>query len=234
MVSDYGTSIFINILNSHNNTSFLLRLTNIDYFIKEIIYNFSLFAQSYELTIFWVGLLGLLFSLYSRQWLLPVWLLSVITFMSEYLRFVIMIFGLLAANFLVIFISGYFSTKRNQINRNNIIRMLLTLFFIAINTAINFKWMISSKPSISDQTINLATWFQKNTSNDSKYLYISRDEAEAEWLPYLFKRVPSVGHWGAEWLGNYQQQWYITTIEIPNCFLDNNFVCINRLIEYQS
>jgi len=77
----------------------------------------------------------------------------------------------------------------------------------------------------------MATYLKQNTPSDSKYLFISEQmDGANEWLPYLAQRTPTIGHWGAEWLGDYYGKHEIMS-KIIQCATKEDWLCIQRVTQ---
>jgi hypothetical protein len=110
-------------------------------------------------------------------------------------------------------------------------RWLVAGLLIGYSAIGTYKWLESVHPGLSADTLQESEWIQSNTPTDARFLAVLPSEDEAEWLPGLFRRTPVLGHWGAEWLGTYDQQFDLY-VHAQNCAGLQSEPCIDELLSY--
>ncbi len=85
-------------------------------------------------------------------------------------------------------------------------------------------------PIVDGQTLAVGKWIGRNTPASSSYLFFTASADEAEWMPWLAKRTPSVGSWGAEWIGDYQAEFGLLN-EVADCAVNDPQSCASDLAD---
>ncbi len=100
--------------------------------------------------------------------------------------------------------------------------LVLTLFSAGMSR------IAAMKPSLTRNLLEAAEYMQKNTPAESNYIILA-DYGEAEWFPYLSKRIPIFAHWAYEWQGNIQEQSGFL-LDSFACGQAGDLECIQRII----
>ena len=83
---------------------------------------------------------------------------------------------------------------------------LWLVLLLALVWRTGFRMINRFEPLISTDTLAMAGFVDADVAEDVTFLSVMTSE-EAEWLPYLLDRDPSVSPWGAEWKGTDGAQW---------------------------
>src|SRR4030065_2629327 len=88
------------------------------------------------------------------------------------------------------------------------------------------------EPLISMDTLAMARFVDADVAEDVTFLSVMTSE-EAEWLPYLLDRDPSVSPWGAEWKVTYGAQLGVA-LELATCDESQSLECLNGVLRVLS
>jgi len=94
---------------------------------------------------------------------------------------------------------------------------------------LGFRGMQWTPVALTDELLEAAAWIQQSTEESARYLYLGEGHDEAEWLPFLARRSPAIGHWGAEWTGEYDRQLALTS-QMEACLDSPREDCVDDLI----
>jgi hypothetical protein len=214
----YGLSTLMNASNSHGTLSMISRLLSGD--LNYVVDN--LFSSWGEIPLIGFALLAVVYALLKRRFFLFFWFVSTFLFVSDR-RFLILVGAVLAAEM----IYDLFTTGRagKPAQWAAVIGCLLITGFIWIR----FFHSIKNMPStLNENLVSAADWIKENSAPSDQYLFFIKDHDTAEWAPYLTTRVPAIGHWGSEWLGNYPfryDQWK----NLAGCAQINTLECLHQL-----
>ncbi len=224
MVHRYGWSVFLGAFQSHGNDSFLMFLREPQ---RVILWIENSLIPIYQVKFLWgMMLLALCFALFKAP-VLPVWFGLLLLFTSESDRYLITV-GAIAISWLFHVLYRYFNTPEKPVATTwrsiSFAAIILIIFYVD-------GWQTISRsntPLISADSLKLAEFVQSSTSPSSRYLMITQPE-EAEWFPYLTRRVPVIASWGSEWTGTYAQHlgW---VFEIANCQKQQSYECVNQIL----
>jgi hypothetical protein len=94
------------------------------------------------------------------------------------------------------------------------------------------EWEFSQSPSLTVQRIAAAAWLRTHTPGDARFLVLSSQQDAPEWFPFLARRAPVVGHWGAEWTGRYDEEG-MTTRLLEDCATRQSWHCVRAVLKRQ-
>jgi len=94
-----------------------------------------------------------------------------------------------------------------------------------------FAWVRQQVPALSEDDLAIGRWIQANTSENATFLALSATgrEADLEWFPYLLRRTPVFGKWGAEWTGRLAEEERLQAASIE-CTTTLTRGCISRFL----
>lgn len=224
MVYRHGWSIFGNIFFSHNNNNFIYLLNNPNQIITWIKGSLAPLVNVPFLTGF--ILIGLINSILSKDKILFLWFLIVLLFTSESDRYLFVIGALLFGQvFAIVFGKKVSNDFVNQSRRVIYGASICTLVFFLLSWT-NVTSVI--RPTINSDTLAIAQYVQNNTPKDSVFLIVAYPD-DAEWFPFLFQRVPAIGHWGSEWLNTYYDQNKLV-YRVFDCEEKQSVYCLEEVI----
>ncbi len=224
-----GLSAFAGAFGSHGNDYFLTMVTRPELILPWI--ENTLRPVTRETALSGLLLLGSLYAIVSRKAWLVVWLALVLFFSSEGSRYVVVITALMASLLVTALYQAIAGTRQtDDASRPAYARAAA---FLALLLAF-FYWqgwlaVTRSFPPVHIQQLNaLAEVMRSEIPEGSAYLSVTGDD-DAEWLPYLARRTPAIGTWGAEWLGAYPQQLdYVYSLN--ECLAQDSLSCVEDLI----
>ncbi|MBI2864089.1 MAG: glycosyltransferase family 39 protein [Chloroflexi bacterium] len=167
-----------------------------------------------------VSLLGLIFCLFTRRWLLPLWFFAIVLVMPDGQRFWVTV-GAIAGAIAIIQLSTSIPGRLNYA----FVAVLLLLPYQSTWAA-----TVSAQPGLSQSYLDLAVWMREETPQNTRYLFLSTDQSEAEWSAYLFRRVPIAAPWGAEWTGQYGLQYSMFAYQ-ADCVRVQSLNCVERIYQ---
>jgi hypothetical protein len=226
VVNRYGVSILGNILSSHDNLSLLT-------FFKNPFEVFGYIGTSYlqvgkNPLIGGGAILGLGILLARREFRLPAWLAVVILMNPSEDRFIFLVACVLAAEAIAAFAESIRSNPAIFNGQANPPRVFLALI-VALTWLLGWYGLRWQTPAVSWEMIQSGVWFQEHTSAASTFLLIADEAEEAEWFPYFLRRTPSIGSWGAEWMGSYNKQLSLVS-QAQLCSNQGSLGCVQDLI----
>ncbi len=178
-----------------------------------------------------VGLIviGLSYTLLRRKWILPVWFLLVFLFVGEAKRFLVIIGCIAAADAIGSLLEWIHAQDQAQ-NRVNYLAYTLGLSFILVFSFYGgFRVIRSDAPTLTPALIDMAAWFQNNSPSDTHYLLLDGYNDLDEWIPYLTRRIPIVGNWGGEWVGNLSSLDDLNN-QVNACITEQSYACLQEVI----
>lgn len=212
VLARYGFSIFVNAFNSHGTLELAGRLAEGD--LKGVL--LALFAGWGEIPLIGLTLLGLVYSLVRRKALYFWWFVLTFLLLGDNTRFLIFISALVSAELVVEVLRGETdpgSERTLSQKTKTAAALLLLLGFLWAR----FQFAVRQLPqALESDLVEAASWLKENTPPQARYLFFSGSHDKAEWIPWLSARVPAVGHWGAEWNGDYDLQ-YARWKELSDC-----------------
>ncbi|MBI9036077.1 MAG: glycosyltransferase family 39 protein [Bacteroidales bacterium] len=224
ILSEFGISIFKNVLSTHRGLDFMSKLFHPNQTINTALDIFISWGNSH-----WPGLTlaGIAFALLRRRWFLILWFISSFILIGEGDRFLLIIGSVLLADLLWDILILIYNNKPSK--KDQIMIYFAVIFFLVFSWLASFRNIQSKEPVLNTSIIQMSEWLKKQPSKDV-YLFISGSENHdlAEWLPYLSRHTPVVGHWGAEWTGNYKTQFYFWE-EIGRCAKEQSLSCIEGI-----
>ena len=212
VLSRYGFATFLNAFNSHGTLELVGKLAAGN--LKSLL--LALFAGWGEIALLGLTLLGLAWCLVRRRALYLCWFVLVFLLLGDNTRFLILIGALISAELVVEVLRCRADTQTEktlgQITKTAAALLLLLGFLWA-----RFQFTVRQAPQALDSDlVEAAGWLRENTPPQARYLFFSGSHDKAEWIPWLSARVPAVGHWGAEWNGDYDLQ-YARWKELSDC-----------------
>jgi hypothetical protein len=176
------------------------------------------------------ALIGAAYLILKRDFFLPTWFLLTLLFISEEERYLGIIASLIAAVVMVRLTSILAARFWPNPNRHWA-RIGMLIFFVIVYYEVEIpRIVIPTQPKLSADTFEMAAWFRIHSDKDVNYLFISDDHDEAEWLPWLLERKPTIGHWGSEWIGSYPQEIKLFD-QLAGCATAQSYHCVETLLE---
>ncbi len=218
VISRYGFSTLMNASNSHGTLAMVSRLLSGDF--NYIIDN--LFSSWGEIPLIGFSLLAVVYSLFKRKYFLFFWFAATFLFVSDR-RFLILVGAILSAEV----IHNLFTEKQTALRSQwrLVFGSLLLLGFIWVRF---FHLIKSLPPTLNENLVSATEWIKENSDPSDQFLFFIKDHDTAEWGPYLTQRVPAIGHWGSEWLGNYPYR-YDQWKQLSACAQTNTLDCLEKL-----
>jgi hypothetical protein len=225
----YGFDVFAGAFQSHENSYFLLLFQDGERILPW--FENTLRNIKSEPLMFGLMILGMIDALLQRKLLLIIWLGLVLFFTSENDRYLVTV-GALFAAMTVTRIYRSFKGSNVDAGYSGKVARQGVLFVIVISLIFDWNWWAvvpqQFQPFIGPDSVELAEFAHQNLPDDAVYLAVVGD-GEAEWLPYLMQRTPSVGTWGSEWLGTYGENLSFT-FHINKCVNDDSPECLAKEI----
>jgi uncharacterized membrane protein len=170
-------------------------------------------------------LAGIPYWLIKRDWQKAIWLGFTAAFLGESARFLSLLGSTAMADLFVFVVLK----TQTSLNRKIMPSVIAVVIMLALLLVPRFIEIVKQTPSLTSDTLTMAAWLRQNTPKDSTYLFISGEMNGAnEWLPYLAQRTPTIGHWGAEWLGDYYKKHELIS-KIVQCANKEAWDCIQRI-----
>lgn len=225
LLMQHGIQIFQGVFATHRGTDFLIKLFQPVQLINIL---FDLFTKWGSVPLIGLALMGMVYALWLRRWMLPAWFTLTFIFIGEGNRFLILIGAVMVSEMLVEAVQFVWKHSASQLKDlpHYALSMAVLLAFCYGGA---FYQITALQPALSPDILKMGTWFQ-NTPPQSQYLFISNSHDTAEWLPYLFKRTPALGHWGAEWNGDYRRQ-YDRWESLLVCVQNESLSCVDGLMQ---
>lgn len=231
----HGFSIFLGLLQTHSNGSIFYGFSQEG--VMGIITNLLMalvlpFLELRPLSLIGLLAIGVVYWIAQKKLAHLLWLFAIPLVIGESHRFQAMIGSIAIAEALVevgkLITNKYFVIARRKFLLSAI--SILFLLFIPIG---NIRVILFYRPSLDQQMIELGKWFQNDTQQQARFLYVGGDiDQPAEWLPMILRRSPAIGHWGAEWNGTYEYQRELMMI-INACGEAQDWSCVlNATKEY--
>ena len=174
---------------------------------------------------------GLVSSLAAFDLRLPFALVTTAFVISEGDRFIFVEVGMLAGLVAALVVQGL----RAKVDDPRWIPLSVGLWLALLGALVwrtGFRMITRFEPLISTDTLAMARFVEADAAEDVTFLSVMTSE-EAEWLPYLLDRDPSVSPWGAEWKGTYGTQLGIA-LELARCDESQSLECLNGVIKVLS
>jgi len=218
----YGFSTFLNAFNSHGTMELAGKLVSGD--LKDIL--LSLFAGWGEVPMIGLTLLGLVYALVKRHAFTFWWFLFVFLLLGDNARFLILIGALLAADLILDVLKAESDQNPKDANGQKYVAAVGLLLLLGFLWA-RFLYAVRQYPQALDADLaQAAGWLKENSAPNDQYLFFASNHDTAEWVPWLSERVPAVGHWGSEWMGDYTLR-YSQWKELSDCVDRNSLDCLN-------
>ena len=227
IISYYGFHVVTSAFNSHGNAEMFWTTYSAVKIPRFLVYIALTFSSAPVLG--GLAISGFILTILQKKWFPFIWFVTVMISITECGRYLMVIASVLASIFIYEIASVILAFMRDWFYGKVIIILALTCILL-FGFAIQAKTILGYSPAISDATFELGEWFQSRTKSDARYLFLMPAEENAEWLPYLLKRTPVVGHWGAEWLGTYNLQRNILA-EFNRCYQEQSFDCITSVMD---
>ncbi len=227
----YGPGIFLKVFQTHQNTLLTSSISAPLALPANILIGWIVtgpWLNPAALTGF--ALIGVAYWLTQKRWMMLAWLLAIIYLTGESLRFQLILYCLASADAMVDYLQAHLSEESRSPAGlyRSFFAGLLIVAFVFFSASVEIR---KTDPSLTSDAIQLAAWFKNNTPASSRYLYFdSNPDGLNEWMPYLTQRVPANGHWGHEWLDDYQAQ-QETTYALATCAKAESWPCAQSIIE---
>jgi len=222
VIRNFGLAPFLSAMNSHAALPGANSGTAANSFATIFTDKFLLYPVFYVVCLpYWI---------LKRDWQKVAWGLGTGILVGESARFLAMFSSIALAELCIDLANLSIQTKENRENSvlPAFIAIFLSMFFILSNS---FNNLINDKPFLTNELINAASWMMNNSLPTSKYLFLSQDMNGAnEWMPYLSRRTPVIGHWGSEWLGDYYEKHEIMSRAI-GCMDKDSWECIQHVTQ---
>jgi hypothetical protein len=219
---NFGLAPFLSAMNSHATLPGANSAASANSFATVFTDKFLLYPVFYVVCLpYW---------LMKRNWQKVVWGLGTGILVGESARFLAMLSSIALAELCIDLATLSTQTKENRKKSflPAFVAILLALIFILSSS---FSNQVNDKPFLSNELINAASWMKNNSSPTSKYLFLSQNMNGAnEWMPYLARRTPVIGHWGSEWLGDYYKKHEIMARTI-RCMEKDSWECIQHVTQ---
>lgn len=220
----FGSNIFLFATESHDSLNFVNLFQNPSQFTPLLsdfmykLYKSPLLASAATLAFFWLFV--------KNDILLPLWSLLYIFIFGGYDFLIITTAGIMAACLLKEIYHSIEKEKKIQHPEYQSLAAPLFLFLIlGLNYYIAYNEIGSHRPVISEHTLELSDWFQKETDESATFVRLTATTEEAEWYPYLLRRTPAISSWGAEWTGDYKRQ-YKAVNRLISCTSSQSMECV--------
>ena len=220
----FGLAPFISALNSHATVPGVISASIVPSLIAAkvtLMDKFLLYPLFY--------MVALPYWLLKRDWHKAIWGLSTGIFLGESARFMALFSAIAIAELCVDLLRHASHPQENTDKRIFVsaAAVFLALFFVLIGRFDNLK---SDKPFLTDEVLKVAAWMNDNTDPNAKYLFISDNmNGTNEWMPYLARRTPVLGHWGAEWVGDYYWKHELMS-KAAWCAKKDSWECVQRVV----
>lgn len=214
----YGFSTLMNASNSHGTLGMISRLLSGDF--NYIVDN--LFSSWGEIPLIGFSLLAAVYSLLKRKYFHFFWFIGTFFFVSDR-RFLILVGAVLSAELIHNLFTEEQTAQHTQWRL--VCGSLLLLGFVWVRFFHSIRTM---PPTLTEKLVSAAEWIKENSDPSDQFLFFIKDHDTAEWGPYLTQRVPSIGHWGSEWLGNYPYR-YDQWKQLSACAQTNTLECLGKL-----
>lgn len=186
-------------------------------------------VDSLSVPIYIIALLGFARCLRERAWTLPLWTLALCLLMPEGQRFI----ALGVAGAAAIPLEEIPRQIAAGITRSTHRRRWVALGVLCLTALYSswhmWKWEFGVAPELTNSTLRAAEWFGAHSGRDARFLTVSDVQDEPEWLPFLARRTPVMGHWGAEWTSGYDRQTLLIASE-QRCAQLQSYACLHALI----
>ena len=178
-----------------------------------------------------LSLAGLAYAVANGRWLLPVWMLAVFVVLGEADRFEILLSGLLIGDLLVDIsrMARGPALWRISVGTEKAGGLVFLAIVLVPILVLGFRGIQWTEIALSGELVEASHWIAANVPPESRYLYVGENHDVGEWLPYLTRRTPGIGFWGAEWTGDYKRQVALEA-EMSACAQAQQLSCVDRLI----
>ena len=176
-------------------------------------------------------ILGLVSSLAAFDLRLPFAFVTTAIVISEGDRFIFVEVGMLAGLAAALVVQGL----RAKVDDPQWVSLRVGLWLALLGVLVwrtGFRMITRFEPLISTDTLAMARFVDADVAEDVTFLSVMTSE-EAEWLPYLLDRDPSVSPWGAEWKGTYGAQLGLA-LELATCDESQSLECLNGVLRVLS
>ena len=224
VINQFGPEVFVNASQSHDNLYFIFLIKDMSRFVPSMMQAFStIFGMKY----FWGLLVFGFFYLITRNRIAPLWFLIMLFFYHLYEQFFV-ISGAVMVGLVIALIYQAIrgeGTEKPTAYKAFVFWVLSVIYLVGVGCQAIFP---ENKPVITKYSMQVADFIKQETPKDSQYLLVTSPN-EAEWFPYLLERVPMIGSWGGEWLGNYHENLH-WVMDISGCDANQSLACINEMI----
>jgi hypothetical protein len=226
-----GLTPFLNTMHSHGGVGGSLGLQHGDprQALVTIILGYAK-VDLFSLPIYLLGLLGLSRCVRKKMWLLPLWTLALCLLMPEGQRFIALPAAGAASIPLREILPAMWNrafARSTRLRAAGAAAMLLLVSLFSMWHLL--EWEFSAAPELTVQRVAAASWLLVHTPRDARFLVLSDQQDAPEWFPFLAHRVPSIGHWGAEWTGRYGEQGRLTR-SMQECTVRQSWSCAQSLL----
>jgi hypothetical protein len=228
----YGFTVLANPARSHGNFEVFHALTVVGARSAPVLFVQKFIGATYNWTpAILTGLIiaGLMYLVLRRNWRLPVLFLLIFLAIGEPDRFLLIIGGIAAAEFLGSVLESVYMQDMNRQQVNFLVYTCAICILLAFPYYGALKMVRSGQPTLSNSVIEMTTWIRSNTAADARYLLLDENNDLDEWIPYLSHRIPIVGSWGGEWVGNLASLEYLGS-NVNTCISHQSYGCLQNLI----
>jgi hypothetical protein len=224
LASRYGVGVILNAAFSHGNLS----APSLSDFLQRMVDSLT---PLYRSPFLGAGLvLGFIYHLSTRRWFFPLAILGVLALsLGDWL--VAPFAAAMAAEILVELARLVLARTKEFSYRFKALPAAGFLLLVLAAACYNSTRQIESiSPVIVESTQAAADWLRENTPDRERYLFFTASADEAEWLPWLARRTPVAGSWGAEWKGDFGDQ-LNSLNEVSACASRSSQSCVDGLIQ---
>jgi hypothetical protein len=202
----------------------LFRLFTINYISGEVISVWSI-----------IGLVGLLWNIWRRNYFLPVWFLSILLLQSRGTELRLAIVLALAAGQIAAYLITTTQINLTKKRKQNLIIVLLVLLVLLNGVLALYGGPAELNTSINNDELQAMQWIKNNTLPSSHVLVIPPTgwflDEWSEWLPVLAERKSVSVIQGYEWTPTFHER-YKRHKDLLNCILQGA-ACIEAWIQSQ-
>jgi hypothetical protein len=230
VIHRHGLIVFTRITDTHDSLGFVRFVSSLQalggVIMRDVLMNGSPLGIG-------SALLGVARNLSVGAWFLPGWLFATALLTgNEGARFVTVVSALLGAS-VVRAVAEQAVDHGASAARTYPARAIFfgTLLLFSYGYAFA-RHVTTATPAITEDLLRVASWTRAHTPPGSRYLLLSDDLSQHEFMTYLVRREPTVSYFGAEWTGRYREQ-TDRVKEIMDCVQERSYSCIDGVMRRQ-
>ena len=230
VIHRHGLIVFTRITDTHDSTGFIRFISSPRALGGVIMRDFLMNGSPLGIG---SAILGVARDLSVGAWFLPGWLFATALFTgSEGARFAAVVGALLGASVVRALgeqVVGHRTPAARAYPARAIFFGALLLFSYVYAFA---QHVVTATPAITDDLLRVASWTRQHTPAESRYLLLSDNSSQHEFMTYLVRREPAVSYFGAEWTGRYREQTERVN-QIIACVRQRSYSCVDSLMHRQ-